>query len=92
MAAALHAVTTGLPPKEKPKLCDAACESKLENGILFSLPLGALLANQQNSTHPSFAEGVSIINGSCSPGFSSTFIHFRLHEAPVRGMLVQNFR
>jgi len=29
--AALDAVAAGLPPEEKPKLCDAACESELEN-------------------------------------------------------------
>ncbi|TVU04786.1 hypothetical protein EJB05_47920 [Eragrostis curvula] len=29
--AAFDAVAGGLPPEEKPKLCDAACESELEN-------------------------------------------------------------
>lgn len=29
--AAFDAVAAGLPPEEKPKLCDAACESELEN-------------------------------------------------------------
>ncbi|WVZ91913.1 hypothetical protein U9M48_038024 [Paspalum notatum var. saurae] len=29
--AAFHAGAAGLPPEEKPKLCDAACESELEN-------------------------------------------------------------
>ncbi|WVZ91869.1 hypothetical protein U9M48_037984 [Paspalum notatum var. saurae] len=29
--AAFRAVAAGLPPEEKPKLCDAACESELEN-------------------------------------------------------------
>ncbi|KAL6900975.1 hypothetical protein ACP4OV_005651 [Aristida adscensionis] len=29
--AALNAVAAGLPPEEKPKLCDAACESELAN-------------------------------------------------------------
>ncbi|RLN03689.1 hypothetical protein C2845_PM13G24310 [Panicum miliaceum] len=30
---ALDAVAAGLPPEEKPKLCDAACESELENQL-----------------------------------------------------------
>ena len=29
--AAFDAVAAGLPPEEKPKLCDAACETELEN-------------------------------------------------------------
>jgi peptidylprolyl isomerase len=29
--AAFDAVAAGLPPEEKPKLCDAACETQLEN-------------------------------------------------------------
>lgn len=29
--AAFDAVAAGLPPEEKPKLCDASCESELEN-------------------------------------------------------------
>jgi peptidylprolyl isomerase len=29
--AAFDAVAAGLPPEEKPKLCDAACEGELEN-------------------------------------------------------------
>ena len=29
--AAFDAVAAGLPPEEKPKLCDATCESELEN-------------------------------------------------------------
>uniref|UniRef100_A0A453RPI8 peptidylprolyl isomerase n=1 Tax=Aegilops tauschii subsp. strangulata TaxID=200361 RepID=A0A453RPI8_AEGTS len=31
LQAALDAVAGGLPPEEKPKLCDAACEAELEN-------------------------------------------------------------
>ncbi|VAI86805.1 unnamed protein product [Triticum turgidum subsp. durum] len=31
LGAALDAVAGGLPPEEKPKLCDAACEAELEN-------------------------------------------------------------
>ncbi|KAF8653874.1 hypothetical protein HU200_062007 [Digitaria exilis] len=33
----LAAVAAGLPPEEKPKLCDAACESELEN--VGSIPM-----------------------------------------------------
>lgn len=29
--AGLDAIAAGLPPEEKPKLCDAACETELEN-------------------------------------------------------------
>jgi peptidylprolyl isomerase len=29
--AAFDAVAAGLPPEEKPKLCDASCETELEN-------------------------------------------------------------
>uniref|UniRef100_A0ACD5Y7P8 Uncharacterized protein n=1 Tax=Avena sativa TaxID=4498 RepID=A0ACD5Y7P8_AVESA len=53
MQAALDAVAGGLPPEEKPKLCDDACEKELENVPMVTTESGLQYKDIKPGTGPS---------------------------------------
>ncbi|KAG2580417.1 hypothetical protein PVAP13_6NG338500 [Panicum virgatum] len=59
--AALDAVAAGLPPEEKPKLCDAACESELENVPMVTTKSGLQYKDIKVGEGPSPPVGFQVV-------------------------------